>query len=75
MNVKRAPLLDSDLTKEESETVLKALGMYQIHLYDEIKLKPDSVATLQLESKRVSQAIKKIHGTLEEKETPKSMFD
>ena len=67
MKVKRAPLLAKDLTKEESETVLKALGMYQIHLYDEIKLKPDSASTLQLESKRVSQAIKKIHGSLEEK--------
>jgi len=67
MNEKRAPLLDKDLTKEESETVLKALGMYQIHLYDEIKLKPDSVAVLQLESKRASLAIKKIHGALEKK--------
>ncbi len=41
--------------------------MYQIHLYDEMKLKPESVATLQLESKRTSQAIKKIHGTIEQK--------
>jgi len=59
--------LDKELTKEECETVLRALGTYQIHLYDEMKLKSESLASLQLESNHVTQAIKKIHGVLEEK--------
>jgi len=65
MTVKRAPLPFKELTKEEIETALRALGTYQIHLYDEMKLKPESVAALQLESKRVSQAIKKLHSSIE----------
>jgi hypothetical protein len=67
MDVKRAPLPDKKLTKEESETALRALGMYQVHLFDEMKLKPGSIAEIQMESKRATQAIKKIHAAIEEK--------
>jgi hypothetical protein len=70
MTFKRAPLVDKELTREEMETVLKALGMYQIHLYDEMKLKPESATTLSEESKHASQAIKKIHGSIEAKIKP-----
>jgi len=70
MTFKRVPLVEKELTKEESETVLKALGMYQIHLYDEMKLKPESVAALSSESQHASQAIKKIHGSIEAKFKP-----
>jgi hypothetical protein len=70
MAFKRAPLVDKELTREEIETVLKALGMYQIHLYDEMKLKPESLTTLNEESQHASQAIKKIHGSIESKIKP-----
>ncbi|HZW55917.1 MAG TPA: hypothetical protein VFF30_06475 [Nitrososphaerales archaeon] len=39
---KRVPVDDTDLTNEEIEVVLKALGYYQVHLFDEISKNKNS---------------------------------
>jgi hypothetical protein len=59
---------DSELTPEESKVVLKALGSYQIQLYDKLSQNEAGVAreNLREESDLVSSSIKKIHHMLED---------
>lgn len=61
----------AELTVKEKETILRALGYYQIHLFDEIAKKPAASAndSMKAESQIVTGAIKKIHKTIEKKET------
>ncbi|MDA4130075.1 MAG: hypothetical protein OK457_04850 [Thaumarchaeota archaeon] len=53
------------LTEEEKEAVLRALGFYQVHLFDELKSKPQSASLTKIESEKVTSAIKKIHKSIE----------
>ena len=48
--------------------MLKALGEYQINLFDKMKgsIDPTSKSSLKSESDRVTTAIKKIHHMMEE---------
>ena len=58
----------ADLTPEESQAVLRALGYYQVHLFDEIskrKASGDDVSMLEGDSKNSTSAIKKIHKMIE----------
>ncbi len=69
MAVRRGPVT-GNLTREEYEVVLKALGAYQIRLFDSTKdsrSKNDyaSTSTAFVESELVTSAIKKIHRDLE----------
>jgi hypothetical protein len=64
-------MVEGKLTTEEYEVVLKALGVYQIQLFDNLKQietgkDKGSNASFQVESNLVSSAIKKIHRDLEE---------
>ena len=54
----------SELTTEETELVLRALGYYQIHLFDEMPKSADADG-LKSESQNVTNVIKKIHKTIE----------
>jgi hypothetical protein len=67
----RRKIIEGNLTRRECEVVLKALGAYQIHLYDEMKCQmaepPDAPeSSAPIESNLVSSAIKKIHRDLED---------
>ncbi len=53
------PLLDLNL--EEIELVLKALGYYQVHLFDELSSEAADKHLVQAETRNVTNAIKKIH--------------
>ncbi|MDG6994341.1 MAG: hypothetical protein JRN52_00340 [Nitrososphaerota archaeon] len=64
MEPKRAPLPSMELSVAEKESILRALGYYQIHLFDQISEK--STEELQSESEKVTSAIKKVHKTIEE---------
>ncbi|MHB8567623.1 MAG: hypothetical protein ACYC7D_13415 [Nitrososphaerales archaeon] len=55
----------NELSQEETKVVLRALGYYQIHLFDEISKKAEDVDTLKAESQNVTTVIKKIHKTIE----------
>ncbi|HYB04158.1 MAG TPA: hypothetical protein VED17_06840 [Nitrososphaerales archaeon] len=65
----RSKTTEGSLTRDECEVVLKALGAYQIHLYDEIKNQTkrldSSDSTAQMESNLITSAIKKIHRDFE----------
>jgi hypothetical protein len=54
-----------DLTEDEAELVLKALGAFQIHLFDELTnakgREAEQRGTLESQIRNVSNAIKKIH--------------
>ena len=63
MERKRSPVAVTELTKEEKESVLRALGHYQIHLFDEMTNNPR--LDLSSESNNITIAIKKIHQTME----------
>ncbi len=64
---RRIPVTDTDLTAGECEIVLKALGSYQVHLYDQMKETPlDISSSLKVESDLATSAIKKIHRVLED---------
>jgi hypothetical protein len=63
MEPKRVPIASTELTREEKESVLRALGYYQVHLFDEISAGKSQ--DLRGESERVSSAIKKIHKSIE----------
>lgn len=58
----------NELTVEEKEVILRALGYYQIHLFDET-VKNSVNDSMRSESRVVSSVIKKIHKTIEKKET------
>ena len=62
---RRAPLDSTELTREEKEATLRALGYYQIHLFDEISRGSDNAPDHRLESKLISNSIKKIHKSIE----------
>lgn len=57
--------IDSDLSVEEKEAVLRALGLYQIRLFDEMKEHPETRPAKTVESQRITSAIKKIHKSIE----------
>lgn len=65
MEPRRAPLPSTELSVAEKESILRALGYYQVHLFDKIS-EGKSREELQLESQKVTSAIKKIHKTIEE---------
>ena len=71
--------IEADLTDEEIKVVLRALGYYQMHLFDEISKKEDdknnnnnSVGSKNIspmsESQNATIAIKRIHKILEKRE-------
>ena len=51
----------SDLDVEEIETILKALGYYQVHLFDQLSNKDADRPSLETSVKHTTNAIKKIH--------------
>ena len=55
----------SDLSLEEKEAVLRALGYYQIRLFDEMQAKPEANSPGLIESQKITSAIKKIHKSIE----------
>jgi hypothetical protein len=57
--------VNPDLTPEEKEVVLRALGYYQIRLFDEMQSKPGESSSGAIESQKVTSAIKKIHKSIE----------
>jgi hypothetical protein len=59
---------ESELTGDECKIVLKALGSYQILLYDKITRDDGNASqgSLREESDLVTSSIKKIHRKLEE---------
>ncbi len=60
------PKDNSELTEEEKQVVLRALGYYQVHLFDEMASKKENDASsLRAESQLATSAIKKIHKTIE----------
>lgn len=63
MDSKRIPVKVTELTRDEKESVLRALGYYQVHLYDEMKNNTES--SFATESQNITMAIKKIHQTIE----------
>jgi hypothetical protein len=63
---RRVPVENTELTKEEKEAVLKALGYYQVHLFDKINEKHETDHSLKAESQVITSAIKKIHKTIED---------
>lgn len=63
MERKSSRVTVTELTKQEKESVLRALGHYQIYLYDEMTKNPKS--DLKSESNNITSAIKKIHQTIE----------
>jgi len=69
MSGKRIPIVNTDLTTDECQVVLKALGEYQIRLFDKMKEKElgdiAGKALLKAESDQVSASIKKIHRLME----------
>ncbi len=70
MSGNRIPVASTDLTAGECQVVLKALGEYQIRLFDKMKEKETGDiagrALLKAESDQVSASIKKIHRLMEE---------
>jgi hypothetical protein len=67
----RRKIIEGSLTRDEYQVVLKALGAYQIHLYDEMKNQMTdpsraSESTARIESNLITNAIKKIHRDLED---------
>lgn len=52
---------DTDLNAEEIELVMKALGYYQIHIFDELSKATSNKSELETLSKRVTASIKKLH--------------
>ncbi len=67
MTGKEVVQINSDLSVEEKEVVLRALGFYQIRLFDEMKELPETASTKSIESQRITSAIKKIHKSIEPK--------
>jgi hypothetical protein len=67
MDGKEIIQISSDLDVQEKEAVLRALGFYQIRLFDEMKENPETSSTKAIESQRVTSAIKKIHKSIEAK--------
>jgi len=65
MESRKVPVENTELTKEEKEAVLRALGYYQIHLFDQITQSVEGKNGSESESRLVTMAIKKIHKTLE----------
>jgi hypothetical protein len=65
MERKESTSLTLELSVEEKESVLRALGFYQIRLFDEMKSKPETDSASRIESQRVTSAIKKIHRSIE----------
>jgi hypothetical protein len=65
---KSGPKINIDLSPEECETILKALGSYQILLYDKMIIESSS----KRESDIITGAIKKIHRKIEDKNTVNS---
>jgi hypothetical protein len=63
MEPKRVPVSSTELTREEKESILRALGYYQVHLYD--KISSAKSEDLKAESDRISSSIKKIHKSIE----------
>ncbi|MGI0079703.1 MAG: hypothetical protein ACRECH_08765 [Nitrososphaerales archaeon] len=59
---------DTDLNAKEIEVVMKALGHYQIHLFDELSKADVDRIELQTQSELSTASIKKLH-RLQEKMT------
>ena len=53
--------VDSDLNAEEIEIVMRALGLYQIHLFDELSKATADRTKLQMQSDLTTASIKKLH--------------
>ncbi|MCL4518038.1 MAG: hypothetical protein M1587_02445 [Thaumarchaeota archaeon] len=66
MEQSKAPFHSKELTVEEKESVLRALGYYQVYLFDRLRDGKESKKDLDSESQRITSAIKKIHKTIEE---------
>ena len=53
----------AELSPDEKELILKALSYYQIHLFDELRKKSNEAANV--EYKKTTSVIKKMHGSIE----------
>lgn len=65
MNKEQQYSKDAELTKDESELVLKALSYYQVHLFDEVSKQKVPDTSLVSDYKKTTVVIKKIHKTIE----------
>jgi len=65
LDVREGQKVTLELTDEEKEAVLRALGYYQIHLFDEMQANPRPNASGADESQKITSAIKKIHKSIE----------
>jgi hypothetical protein len=66
MDNERGPTMhETELNKTEKQAILRALGYYQIHLFDELQKAGSSAPTTKAESELVSSLIKKIHRGIE----------
>jgi hypothetical protein len=68
---RRIPVVDTVLTSDECQAALRALGSYQVHLFDLMNEKGaagnvTSSFSAKIESDLITSAIKKIHRTLED---------
>ncbi len=52
---------ETDLNAEEIELVMKALGYYQIHIFDELSKTTAGRNDLEMQSKQATALIKKLH--------------
>lgn len=52
---------ETDLNAEEIELLMKALGYYQIHIFDELSKTTTGRNDLELQSKQATATIKKFH--------------
>jgi hypothetical protein len=63
---RRIPIENTELTREEKGAVLRALGYYQVYLFDKIGKESGADPSLKTESQMITSAIKKIHKTIED---------
>ena len=56
---------DLPLTEDEKRAILRALGYYQVHLFDEMMKNKEDTGSLKADSLLATSAIKKIHKTIE----------
>ena len=61
METRSSKMDETNLSEEEIEIVMKALGFYQIHLLDEMSQQGSGDEDLELQVRLISIAIKKLH--------------
>ena len=66
----RFPLENPELARDEIEAILRGLGFYQIHLFDEMEKakkqnSENDIASIRAEAQKITSAIKKVHKLIE----------